>query len=102
MQEITEAFQAMKFGGATIYPLLVLAVSAVVIIIDKLYLYWRCTPASSNTDQSGQNLRLHVGKTRTGTGLARARQLLHQFLRHRTDNRDHPIWWLESRASDEA
>ena len=41
MQEITEALQAMKFGGVTIYPLLLLAVLALVIIIDKFYLYWR-------------------------------------------------------------
>jgi len=41
MQEITEALQAMKFGGVTIYPLLALAVLALVIIIDKIYLYWR-------------------------------------------------------------
>ena len=41
MQEISEAIQAMKFGGVTIYPLIFLAVLALVIIIDKLYLYRR-------------------------------------------------------------
>ncbi len=41
MQEISEAIQAMKFGGVTIYPLVFLAILALVIIIDKLYLYRR-------------------------------------------------------------
>ena len=41
MQDIQEALQALKFGGAMVYPLLLLAVLALVITIDKLYVYWR-------------------------------------------------------------
>ena len=41
MQEITDALHAMKFGGITIYPLALLAVVALVIMIEKAYLHWR-------------------------------------------------------------
>ena len=41
MQEINVALEALRFGGAMIYPLLLLAVLAVVIILDKAFVYWR-------------------------------------------------------------
>jgi hypothetical protein len=35
MQELGVAWQALKFGGAMVYPLLVLGVLAIAIIIDR-------------------------------------------------------------------
>ena len=40
MQDIQEALQAIKFGGAMVYPLLVLAVLALVITVDKFFVYF--------------------------------------------------------------
>jgi len=42
MQEIGAAWQAIKFGGAMVYPLLALGVLAIAIIIDRSVLYARC------------------------------------------------------------
>ena len=41
MQEIHVLLEALRFGGAMVYPLLVLAVLAVVLILDKAFVYWR-------------------------------------------------------------
>ncbi len=41
MQQIHEALEALKFGGAMVYPLLLLAVLAAVVILDKAFVYWR-------------------------------------------------------------
>ena len=42
MQEIGVAWQALKYGGAMVYPLLALGVLAIAIIIDRGVLYARC------------------------------------------------------------
>ena len=42
MQEVAVAWQALKFGGAMVYPLLALGVLAIAIIIDRGVLYSRC------------------------------------------------------------
>src|SRR6516165_1368465 len=39
MQEITGAWQALKFGGAMVYPLLVLGALALIIIVDRAVVY---------------------------------------------------------------
>ena len=102
MQEISEALQAMKFGGATIYPLLALAVLALVILIDKLYVYWHYiklpTALFGLVDTysfSWQDLEQELGRLPADNYYAR-------FARVILDNRDKPAWWLESRAGDEA
>ncbi|MGA8147742.1 MAG: MotA/TolQ/ExbB proton channel family protein [Gallionellaceae bacterium] len=102
MQEITEAFQAMKFGGATIYPLLVLAVLAVVIIIDKLYLYWRCTRLPATLFNLVETYGFTWEKLEQELASLAPDNYYARFSRIVLDNRDHPVWWLESRASDEA
>ena len=83
MQEISEAIQAMKFGGITIYPLVFLAILALVIIIDKLYLYRRYIRLAEIIVQPDRNLRLRLGKTGTGTGGTPAGKLLRQVFPHR-------------------
>ena len=42
MQELIVAWNAIKYGGAMVYPLLVLGVLAIAIIIDRAVLYARC------------------------------------------------------------
>lgn len=41
MQQIHMALEALRFGGAMVYPLLLLAVLAVVVILDKAFVYWQ-------------------------------------------------------------
>ena len=41
MQQLHTALEALRFGGAMVYPLLVLAVLASVVILDKAFVYWR-------------------------------------------------------------
>ena len=39
MQDIYEALETIKAGGAVVYPLFLLAIVALVIILDKVYVY---------------------------------------------------------------
>lgn len=102
MQDIIEALQAMKYGGITIYPLVALAIISLVIIIDKSYLYWRYIrmPQSMLALVESYGFawdRLEQEVSGLGTENYYAR-----FSRILLDNRDKPVWWIESRAGDEA
>lgn len=92
----------MKFGGVTIYPLVALAILALVILIDKLYVYIRYIKLPSalfglveTYHFSWSDLQNELGKLPADNAYAR-------FARVILDNRDKPVWWLESRAGDEA
>ena len=102
MQEINEAFQAIKFGGMTIYPLLVLAILALVIIIDKLYLYWRYIRFPQTLFNLVETYGFTWEKLEHELAAVAPGNYYAQFCRIIIDNRDKPIWWVESRASDEA
>ncbi len=102
MQEISEALLAMKFGGVTIYPLVALAILALVILIDKLYVYMRYIKFPGALFRlvetyhfSWKSLQQELEKLPADNAYAR-------FARVIFDNRDKPVWWLESRAGDEA
>ena len=41
MSELKVAWESLKFGGAMVYPLLFLAVLALVLMLDKAFVYWR-------------------------------------------------------------
>jgi hypothetical protein len=39
MQELTTAWEALRYGGAMVYPLLLLGVVSVLIILDRAVVY---------------------------------------------------------------
>jgi biopolymer transport protein ExbB len=102
MQDIQEALQAIKFGGAMVYPLLVLAILALVITVDKFYVYFRFVKLSKELIRlietygfAWSDLEQHLVGLGTPNYFAR-------FFRVIIENRDKPSWWVESRAGDEA
>ncbi|HTP60861.1 MAG TPA: MotA/TolQ/ExbB proton channel family protein [Burkholderiales bacterium] len=102
MHELHEAWTTLQFGGAMVYPLLALAVIALVLILDKSFAYWRFgrTPKALTdlvetfdfawSDLEGQLKALAAGN------------YFGQFIGVILANRDKPAWWVESRAADEA
>jgi biopolymer transport protein ExbB len=102
MQDITEALEAMKFGGVTIYPLLILAVLALVILIDKSYLYWRYIRLPRSLYNLVETYGFTWEKLEQELAALGPKNYYVRFSRIIKDNRDKPVWWLESRAGDEA
>jgi biopolymer transport protein ExbB len=102
MQQLQIAWEALKFGGAMVYPLLVLAVLAAVVIVDKAFVYWRYVRLPppllelvETYDFSWSDLERQMA------GLDK-RCYFPRFFRVVVENRGKPVWWLESRAGDEA
>jgi biopolymer transport protein ExbB len=102
MQEISEALEAMKFGGVTIYPLLALAVLALVIMIDKSYLYWKYIRLPRSLYNLVETYGFTWEQLERELAALGPENFYSRFSRIIQDNRDKPVWWLESRAGDEA
>lgn len=102
MQDITDALQAMKYGGITIYPLVLLAIISLVIIIDKSYLYWRYIRLPQSMLALVESYGFPWEKLEQEVTTLGAENYYAQFSRILLDNRDKPVWWIESRAGDEA
>ena len=82
--------------------LLLLAILAAVVILDKAFVYWRYVRLPGPTlelvetyDFSWSDLEQQL------TGLNQ-RNYFQRFFREVMDNRGKPVWWVESRAGDEA
>lgn len=102
MQDIIEALQAMKYGGVTIYPLVVLAVISLIIIIDKSYLYWRYIRLPRSMLTLVESYGFAWDRLEQEVSALGAENYYARFSRILLDNRDKPVWWIESRAGDEA
>ncbi len=102
MEQAKNVISALQVGGIAVYPLCLLAVIAVVIAIDKVYLYIVCTRLPLDLtalvetyDFGWEALARRVGSLGTRNHFA-------QFLGVILDHRTRPYWWVESRAADEA
>jgi len=102
MSELRTAWEALSYGGAMVYPLLALGVLAVLIILDRAVMYYRCLrmPAAlfeliETWDFSWADLDRQLESLGPHNAYGR-------FFRAITENRTKPAWWVESRAGDEA
>jgi biopolymer transport protein ExbB len=93
---------ALRVGGAMIYPLLLLAVVALVVIVEKAFVFAARTrlpgPLRRVVDTDGmawEELAPRLDEVGPHNYFGR-------FLRVIQDNRKRPAWWVESRAAEEA
>jgi biopolymer transport protein ExbB len=102
MQELTTAWDALRYGGAMVYPLLFLGAVSIVIMLDRAVVLYRSLrlPGSlfdlvETYDFSWDQLERELQKLTPANAYRR-------FFSVIIRNRHQPPWWVESRASDEA
>ena len=96
------ALEAMKFGGTMVYPLLLLAVLALVVMLDKAFVYYRFVRLPGPMLELVETYDFSWAELdKQLTGLDQ-RNYFQRFFRVVMDNRGKPVWWVESRAGDEA
>lgn len=102
MGDVRTVWDALHYGGAMVYPLLVLGAVAVLIILDRAVAYYRCLRLPS---------ALHDLVETYGFSWDELVELLKslppvnaykRFFEVITENRHQPSWWVEARAEDEA
>jgi biopolymer transport protein ExbB len=102
MQEIRAAWEALRFGGAMVYPLLFLGVLAFAIIIDRSVLYARCLVLPGALAELVETFGFSWTELERHLQQLGPRNAYGRFLQVIADNRNKPAWWVESRAGDEA
>jgi biopolymer transport protein ExbB len=102
MQEIAGAWQALKFGGAMVYPLLVLGALALIIIVDRAVVYRTTLRLPRHLLNLVETYEFSWSELESGLMKLSARNAYRRFLAVIAANRTRPAWWVESRAGDEA
>ena len=95
MKEVHIALEALKFGGLMVYPLVLLAVLAVVIVLDKAFVYWRYMRFPGSLLERFETLDVSLSDLdRQSAGLDRRNYFL-RFIEVVIANRAKPVWWIE-------
>jgi biopolymer transport protein ExbB len=102
MQDIQSAIAALQHGGVIIYPLLLLALAALVVVLDKAIVYRRHARLPEPLRQLVETYGFDWADLDRQIGSLGPQNYFSRFFRTIMDNRTKPAWWVESRAGDEA
>ncbi len=102
MDELNTALEALRFGGAMVYPLLVLGALAVGIMLDRVVLYSRCLRLPQGLRDQVETYGFRWEDLEAQLPGLGPHNAFGRFFQVIADNRTHPAWWVESRAGDEA
>jgi len=102
MQELAGAWAALKFGGAMVYPLLLLGGLALIIIVDRAVVYSAMLRIPRKLVDLVEAYDFSWSELESGILQLAAANAYRRFLGVVSANRNRPAWWIESRAGDEA
>jgi biopolymer transport protein ExbB len=102
VQNFDEFRAALQVGGVMVYPLLALAVLAIVIMLEKGFVFWRRTRLTAALVDLMETYGFAWEDVDHGVRALGPSNYFAGFFRVILDNRTRPAWWVESRAADEA
>lgn len=102
MFDLQAALDALAHGGVIIYPLLALALAALVVMLDKALVYRRHARLPEALRQLVETYGFDWRELDRQLTQLGSHNYFSRFFRVIMDNRDKPAWWVESRAGDEA
>jgi len=102
MQDLQEGMAALALGGLTVVPLLALALLALVITLDKGYVYWRYVRLPETLHNLAESYGFDWAELEQQLAALGPANYYARFFRVILENRDKPAWWVESRAGDQA
>jgi biopolymer transport protein ExbB len=100
--EIAGAWDALKFGGAMIYPLLFLGALAIAIMLDRAVVYMRMLRLPRTLIDLVETYEFAWDELEKQLEMLPAVNGYRRFFQVIARNRHKPAWWVESRAGDEA
>jgi|JI10StandDraft_1071094.scaffolds.fasta_scaffold41671_3 biopolymer transport protein ExbB len=102
MQNLQTAIEVLRHGGAIIYPLLVLALAALVVMLDKILVYRRHARLPESLRELVETYGFDWSELDRHLTALGPHNYFGRFFKVIMDNRTKPAWWVESRAGDEA
>ena len=100
--EIAGAWDALRFGGAMVYPLLLLGALAIAIMLDRAVVYIRMLRLPRALVDLAETYEFAWAELETQLEALPAANGYRRFFQVIARNRNKPAWWVESRAGDEA
>src|SRR2546430_13004652 len=101
MDELKVAWEAIRYGGPMVYPLLALGVLSLVIIFDRGFAYYRCLRMPGELLELVKTYGFSWNELDKLLGSLSSHNAYGRFFSVIADNRSKPAWWVESRAEDE-
>jgi biopolymer transport protein ExbB len=101
MISLETALGALRSGGVFVYPLFALLLIALVVVLDRLYVFWRFTRLPGELRDFVERPDFGWGDLDQRLSAGRPTYFV-RFFRIIMENRAQPPWWIESRAADEA
>jgi len=102
MKDLQEALIALQLGGSMIYPLVFLTLLALVLTLDKIYVYWRYVRLPTSLLELIENHDFDWSTVSQNVKALGPKNYYHQFFSIIISNHQKPSWWVSSRAADEA
>ena len=102
MPDLDALLSALRAGGATVYPLMALAVLAAVVVLEKSFVLVRRTRLPAPLVDLVETYGFQWDDVEKHVAVLGPRNYFGGFFRVILENRARPPWWVESRAADEA
>jgi biopolymer transport protein ExbB len=102
VESIHSFIAVLRVGGATIYPLLLLAVVAAVVIVEKGFVFAARTRLPASVLGVVETYGFAWEEFEQRLGALNPQNYFRRFFRVIVENRKRPAWWVESRATEEA
>jgi biopolymer transport protein ExbB len=102
MQNIDDVLMTLQIGGAMVYPLIALAFLAIVIILEKAFVFARHARLPRRVADVAETYGFAWDRLERDVGALGRRNYFGGFFRAILENHRRPAWWVESRAADEA
>ena len=102
MQELQSFIAALRVGGVIVYPLLLLAVVAATVMLEKGFVFVARTRLPTSLTAVVDTYGFDWDELEQKVAALGPRNYFGRFLRVILENRKRPAWWVESRAAEEA
>ncbi|CAN5423258.1 hypothetical protein BH11PSE11_BH11PSE11_01680 [soil metagenome] len=102
MHTIQTTLDSLHYGGAVVYPLLALALLALLICFDKAYVHLRYMRLQASLADLVARRDFSWAELERSLRQLGPQNYFGRFFRGVLENRTQPAWWVESHASDDA
>src|SRR6202162_4956154 len=102
MQALQGFAATLRVGGAMIYPLLALAIAAAVVALEKGFVFVTRTRLPASLLAVAETYGFDWGELEREVDALGPRNYFGRFFKIIIENRKRPVWWVESRAAEEA
>jgi biopolymer transport protein ExbB len=102
MVGLHEIMDTLMLGGVMMLPLSIVAVLAMAILLEKGIVYWRYTRLQDETRDLIETYNFAWDALTQKLSSMQDLHYLKRFFGVIVANRSQPVWWIESRAADEA